>query len=142
MFKEQKGITLVALVITIIVLLILAGVSISLVVGDNGVLGKAKNAKTQTEDGVAEQEIQLSINDVQAEYLEAWSSNQDVENEKANFFTDDAIYKRNCVSAKSVTAELGADNKTVTVTYVSGSNKTYTATFKIDDVRNTYTFTK
>ena len=36
--KKQKGITLVALVITIIVLLILAGVSISLALGNNGVL--------------------------------------------------------------------------------------------------------
>ena len=42
--KDQKGITLVALVITIIVLLILAGVSLSLVVGDNGILGRASNS--------------------------------------------------------------------------------------------------
>ena len=41
--KNQKGITLVALIITIIVMLILAGVSISLVVGDNGVLTQAQN---------------------------------------------------------------------------------------------------
>ena len=46
MFKKEKGITLVALVITIIVLLILAGVTISLVVGDNGVVQKARDAKT------------------------------------------------------------------------------------------------
>ena len=46
MFKKEKGITLVALVITIIVLLILAGVTISLVVSDNGVIHKAQDAKT------------------------------------------------------------------------------------------------
>ena len=46
MFKKEKGITLVALVITIIVLLILAGVTISLVVGDNGVIRKAQDART------------------------------------------------------------------------------------------------
>ena len=39
MFRKQKGITLIALVITIIVLLILAGVSINLVVGEGGILG-------------------------------------------------------------------------------------------------------
>lgn len=44
MLKGQKGITLVALVITIIVLLILAGVTISLVIGDNGILNHAKTA--------------------------------------------------------------------------------------------------
>lgn len=46
MFKKEKGITLVALIITIIVLIILAGVTISLVVGDNGIIQKSKNAKT------------------------------------------------------------------------------------------------
>lgn len=44
MLKGQKGITLVALVITIIVLLILAGITISLVIGDNGLLNKATGA--------------------------------------------------------------------------------------------------
>lgn len=44
MLKEQKGITLVALVITIIVLLILAGITISLVLGENGILNKASGA--------------------------------------------------------------------------------------------------
>ena len=44
MFKGQKGITLVALVITIIVLLILAGVGISMLAGDGGILNYAENA--------------------------------------------------------------------------------------------------
>ncbi len=42
MLKGQKGITLVALVITIIVLIILAGISISLVLGENGLFNKAR----------------------------------------------------------------------------------------------------
>ena len=41
--KEMKGITLVALVITIVVLLILAGVSINTVLGDDGIIKKAKD---------------------------------------------------------------------------------------------------
>ena len=45
--KEEKGITLIALVVTIVVLLILAGVSISLVLNNNGVISKAKDAKNQ-----------------------------------------------------------------------------------------------
>lgn len=44
MLKQQKGITLVALIITIIVLLILAGVTISLVLGDNGILNHAQDS--------------------------------------------------------------------------------------------------
>ena len=46
--KEMKGITLVALIVTIVVLLILAGVSINLVLGDNGIIAKAKDAKTKS----------------------------------------------------------------------------------------------
>ena len=44
MKKEEKGITLVALVVTIIVLLILAGIAISLTIGNNGLFGRAQNA--------------------------------------------------------------------------------------------------
>ncbi len=44
MLKGQKGITLVALVITIIVLIILAGVSIALLLGDDGLINKTKQA--------------------------------------------------------------------------------------------------
>ena len=54
--KQKNGITLIALVITIIVLLILAGVSISLLSGDNGVLKRAGEAKTISEkQGIIEQ---------------------------------------------------------------------------------------
>ena len=47
MLKNRKGITLVALVVTIVVLLILAGVSINLVLGNNGIIAKAKETKTK-----------------------------------------------------------------------------------------------
>ena len=46
--KKNKGITLVALVVTIVVLLILAGVSINLVLGDNGIIAKAKEAQRKS----------------------------------------------------------------------------------------------
>ena len=46
--KEMRGITLVALVVTIVVLLILAGVSINLVLGNNGIIAKAKEAETKS----------------------------------------------------------------------------------------------
>ena len=50
MYRKQKGITLIALVITIIVLLILAGVSITMLTGENGILTQAKKAKEETEE--------------------------------------------------------------------------------------------
>ena len=45
MFKGQKGITLVALVVTIIVLIILAGVSIALVLGESGLISKTRSGR-------------------------------------------------------------------------------------------------
>ena len=59
--KERKGITLIALVITIIVLLILAGVSIAMLTGQNGILTQAQNAKTTNENKSAEEKVKLSI---------------------------------------------------------------------------------
>ena len=59
--KESKGITLIALVITIIVLLILAGVTIATLTGDNGILGKANDAKTQTEQAKADENLKIAI---------------------------------------------------------------------------------
>lgn len=72
---NQKGITLIALVITIIVLLILAGVSISLIVGENGVLNKAKNASLNTRGASVQEAKELWENDKKvAEYDEDTSS--------------------------------------------------------------------
>ncbi len=59
MFKKENGITLVALVVTIVVLLILAGVSISLVLGNNGIITKAKSAKNLTNQKAQEEEDTL-----------------------------------------------------------------------------------
>ena len=58
--KERKGITLIALVITIIVLLILAGVSIAMLTGTNGILTQANNAKQATEESTEKEKRQLS----------------------------------------------------------------------------------
>ena len=59
--KGRKGITLIALVITIIVLLILAGVSIAMLTGENGILNQAQEAKEQTEYKSAEEKVKLAI---------------------------------------------------------------------------------
>ena len=61
MQKNSKGITLIALVITIIVLLILAGVTIATLTGDNGILKKAGDAKTQTEQAKEDENLKIAI---------------------------------------------------------------------------------
>lgn len=58
--KNQKGITLIALVITIIVLLILAGISIATLTGKNGILTQAGNAKEQTEIGSEKETVEIA----------------------------------------------------------------------------------
>ena len=59
--KEKNGITLIALVITIIVLLILAGVTIATLTGDNGILTKAQSAKTQNDKATVKEKVDLAI---------------------------------------------------------------------------------
>ena len=61
LIKTSNGITLIALVITIIVLLILAGVTIATLTGDNGILGKAKTAKTTNDEEKAKEQIKIAV---------------------------------------------------------------------------------
>ena len=103
--KNNKGITLVALVVTIVVLLILAGVSISLVLGQNGLISNAKNARNKT--------------------LEA----EETEETRLNTATD-YIKQTAGVSASGITAEdygkavtnYNADGKTWEIFYADESN--------------------
>ena len=67
--RASKGITLIALVITIIVLLILAGVSIATLTGENGILTRANDAKTNTEQA-EEDELRKLTQAEAATYLE------------------------------------------------------------------------
>ena len=57
--KQEKGITLIALVVTIVVLLILAGVSLSLVIGNDGIMKRAKEAKNRYAEAQTNEEKQL-----------------------------------------------------------------------------------
>ena len=68
--KNQKGITLIALVITIIVLLILAGISIAMLAGDNGVLTKASDSKIVNALGAAKDEINLKAAEALSDYYD------------------------------------------------------------------------
>lgn len=55
--QHNKGITLIALIVTIVVLLILAGVSIAVITGDNGVIKSANQAKTEQRGGTVEDRV-------------------------------------------------------------------------------------
>ena len=57
MLKKQKGITLIALVVTIVVLLILAGVTINLLLDENEIIVKSKDARIETRASQVEDEV-------------------------------------------------------------------------------------
>ena len=70
MNKNQNGITLIALVITIIVLLILAGVSIAMLTGDNGILSQAVRAGDETQIAEDEEQVNMAIDQYTSEYYD------------------------------------------------------------------------
>ena len=70
MIKNQKGITLIALVITIIVLLILAGVSIAMLTGENGILSQATRAGSDSKVADAKELASLDVSDLVSKYYE------------------------------------------------------------------------
>ena len=74
--KNQKGITLISLVITIVVLIILAGVAINLTLGENGIFTKAQEAKRMQAIATAKEQIGLEILEAQ---IEAIDNNEELE---------------------------------------------------------------
>ena len=59
-YKNSRGITLIALVVTIIVLLILAGTTYTLVIGNDGIFNKAKNATEKYENSARNEQKDMS----------------------------------------------------------------------------------
>lgn len=120
MMKEQKGITLIALVITIIVLLILAGVSIAMLTGENGILNQAVKAGDNTKVAEAKEVAGLDVNDKIAEYYEKKYASSTTVTEanagayvKANLTSSDTD-KYTIVSGNITIVPKTNDGKTVT----------------------------
>ena len=78
MLKNNKGITLIALVITIIVLLILAGVSIAMLTGDNGILTQATSARDDTKAAELADKINMALNGEYANLLADGAMSSDI----------------------------------------------------------------
>lgn len=70
MFKQQKGITLIALVITIIVLLILAGITIAMLTGSDSAPAKANEAKQKQDIGSAKDQVYMVAQKAQMDFYE------------------------------------------------------------------------
>lgn len=76
--RQSSGITLIALVITIIVMLILAGVSLSMVVGDNGILTQAKKTVEKNKQATALEQVTMAWAGLKADYYSGWVSDSNV----------------------------------------------------------------
>ena len=77
--KEKNGITLIALVVTIIVLLILAGISINMLIGQNGILNRAGEAKSNTEDSSDLEYLQVKAYEAITNYYASSSDEPEIE---------------------------------------------------------------
>ena len=108
--KSAKGITLIALVITIIVLLILAGVSIAMLTGQNGILTQAQNASKQTDIGKEKEQIALAYNGAVTEKQSTDITAADLNDQ----------FKANGTDATA------SGEGTITVTFGEPSNRAYT----------------
>ncbi len=88
--KKERGITLIALIVTIIVLLILAGVALKMVAGEQGILNRSEKAVQKYESAEAKEEVSLKIMEYQQEFYEAKFSESGID---ANEEVRDWIYK-------------------------------------------------
>ena len=87
--KQVKGITLIALVVTIIVLLILAGVAISLTIGQNGIFARAQNAVNVYEQAATNEQSELGkAEDIIDDYLNGNGGNQGGDNQDDEVIVD------------------------------------------------------
>ena len=105
-FKSTKGITLIALVVTIIILLILAGVSIAMLTGNNGVLTQAKSAKENTRVGEVQEKVKLAAQAALTANLGNGIEKEKFQEELNNMFTQ----------GEQVSLEYDETNKKYTVT--------------------------
>jgi type II secretory pathway pseudopilin PulG len=113
--KSKKGITLISLVITIIVLMILVGVSLSATFGDSGVITKAQSASSATKETNAKERIILAWNDCNMDYAEAKLENENVE--RANYFTEEKMLEALGSTDEMTNYEYDNDTGAITLTY-------------------------
>ena len=119
MKRDSKGITLIALVITIIVLLILAGVTIATLTGDNGILTRATDASEQTKLADEKEKIELSAVGALAKENGEEISQTTLEEELGKYF------KNGKYAVEPGTNEDGTEGYIITITENDPNGRTY-----------------
>lgn len=123
MFRQEKGITLIALVITIIVLLILAGVTIAMLSGENGILSRATSTQAYNEIAAAKENILLKASENIAKYYDEVYAQQKKAKDGSN--PSERTWDTLKAAAEAAITTSVASQTHVTVSYTSGgtSNK-------------------
>lgn len=120
--RNQKGITLVALVVTIVVLLILAGTSIAMLSGDNGIITNAQKSAAANTEGEALDKMKMAYNTVSTEVIA----------KAATSTSYDATTETNLVAlANVVSKDLGGTGTTITSTVLTETIGNYTVTLDL-----------
>lgn len=116
--EQQKGITLIALVVTIVVLLILAGVSLNLVLGNNGIITKAKDAVKKAEEARVKEEFQLKM-------AESWIDANTKENIDIDILDELGIVGINKITVTESILEIVETERYVVLNVVVENNGKY-----------------
>lgn len=124
--KKQKGITLIALVVTIVILLILSGISLNIVFSNNGIITKAQEAKTLNSHSTVLESLQIENSSYETEY-ELGDTEVDFETYLKNKGIIDGNFNVN--TAKLVGKKTSAGN---------GKNHQDVYTIEVDDVEDGY----
>ena len=124
--KKQRGITLIALVVTIVILLILSGISLNIVFSNNGIITKAQEAKTLNSHSTVLESLQIENSSYETEY-ELGDTEVDFETYLKNKGIIDGNFNVN--TAKLVGKKTSAGN---------GKNHQDVYTIEVDDVEDGY----
>ena len=131
---NNKGITLIALVITIIVLLILAGVSIAMLTGQNGVLTRATDAEDDTQRAAIAEKVNMALQSAYTDAVIANTASPVIQSGKLiSIYASD-----NSGETLAITeGTFGTDNEVTATVTVTKDSKTYTV--KLTKSGNSYT---
>ena len=142
MLKNNKGITLIALVITIIVLLILAGVSIAMLTGENGILTQSTRAKSDTAEAEVADKINMALNGEFANLLaDGYMSGMTSATSSTADIADD-IATANGLTTTEFNIQPGTSVTAATVLTISGTGDYSGISGKITYASNKYSIEK
>ena len=124
--KNKNGITLIALIITIIVLLILAGVSISALVGDNGIVSQAMKAKKESEESAAKELVEMAWVARMSQFKEDLVKGETTQDQMSTYFTVEELNKQLGNKGQIISITNNDINKTYDIVYKNENENDYT----------------